>query len=71
MNTSEYNTAIARIKQLQDPSIQPIDVDLAWELSDLMTACARYEADHDLEALIRAEASEWHAFDRADASYSW
>lgn len=64
MTTEQYNFAIDRIKELQNPAIQPLGLQLAWELNELMTQTAQYEYEHDIECLARLEASEWYAFDR-------
>jgi len=50
MTTEQYDWAQMRIKELQDPALQPLGLALSWELNDLMTNCARYEESHDQEA---------------------
>lgn len=62
MTSEQYTFAIARIKELQNPALQPLGLALDWELNDLMTQAAQYEEDHDKEAIAEAEASECHAF---------
>jgi len=55
MTTDQYNTAKNRIKELLNPEIQPINIDLAWELNDLMKAVNNYEDIHHPENLAKAE----------------
>ena len=69
MTNEQYDFAIARIKELQNPALQPLDMSLSWELNGLMTQVANYEAEYDQEALVQAESSEWHAFDREDKGW--
>lgn len=71
MTTTEYNFAITRIKELQNPEIQPLGLQLGWELNELMKQVNDYENIHHPEILIKAESSEWHAFDKAVPSYEW
>ena len=49
MTSGQYTFAIARIKELQNPALQPLGLALAWELNDLMGLVAQYEEDHDRE----------------------
>ena len=43
MTTEQYDWAQMRIKELQNPALQPLGLALSWELNDLMTECAVYE----------------------------
>lgn len=61
-NTDQYNEAMQRVLALQDPRRQPLSIAHTWELSDLMTACAKYEYEHDKKKLAMLEA-------QADISY--
>lgn len=69
MTTEQYNFAISRIKELQNPALQPLGLALDWELNELMKQAAEYEDGHDQEALVAAESSEWHAFDREEQGW--
>ena len=69
MTTEQYDFAIAKIKELQNPALQPLGLALAWELNELMKQVAQYEDEHDQEALAEAESSEWHAFDREERGW--
>lgn len=55
MTTDQYNSAKNRIAELLNPEIQPINIDLAWELNDLMKAVNNYEDIHHPEYLAKAE----------------
>lgn len=55
MTTEQYNSAKNRIAELLNPEIQPISIDLAWELNDLLKAVNTYEDTHNPEYLIQAE----------------
>ena len=63
MTTEQHDFAIARIKELQNPALQPLDMSLSWELNGLMTQVATQEAR------VQAESSEWHAFDREEQGW--
>lgn len=70
MTTDQYNSAKNRIKELLNPEIQPIDIDLAWELNDLMKEVNVYEDIHHPENLVEAEAmAEWNAYNKCVPSY--
>ena len=43
MTTEQYDWAQMRIKELQDPAIQPLGLALSKELDELMEECAVYE----------------------------
>lgn len=58
MTSEQYAFAIARIKELQNPALQPLGLALAWELNDLMTQAAQYEEDHDRECQEAYEQEE-------------
>lgn len=58
MTSAQYDFAIARIKELQNPALQPLGLALAWELNELMTQTAQYEYEHDMEMIARLEAEE-------------
>ena len=59
MTSEQYTFAIARIKELQNPALQPLGLALAWELNDLMTQAAQYEEDHDRECQEAYEYQGW------------
>ncbi len=62
MTTEQYTFATNRIKELMNPDIQPIGIQLAWELNDLMKQVNEYEDIHHPEKLVEAEAlSEWNS----------
>ena len=69
MTTEQYDFAIARIKELQNPALQPLGLALSWELNELMKQTAEYEDEHNQEVLAQAESSEWHAFDREERGW--
>ncbi len=70
MTKEQYTFATDRIKELMNPDIQPIGVQLAWELNDLMKQVNEYEDIHHPEKLVEAEAmAEWNAYDKSVPSY--
>ena len=70
MTTEQYNTAKNRITELLNPEIQPIDINLAWELNDLMKEVNSYEDIHHPEKLVEAEAlAEWNSYNKSVRSY--
>ncbi len=70
MTTEQYNSAKNRITELLNPEIQPIDINLAWELNDLMKEVNSYEDIHHPEKLVEAEAlSEWNSHNKSVRSY--
>ncbi len=70
MTTEQYNSAKNRITELLNPDIQPIDINLAWELNDLMKEVNVYEDTHHPEKLAEAEAlSEWNSYNKSVRSY--
>lgn len=69
MTKEQYKFAIIRIKELQNPEIQPLGLQLGWELNELMTQAASYEAQHHREHIAYLESSEWNAFDRETPIY--
>ena len=50
MTSAQYDFAIARIKELQNPALQPLSLDLAWELMSWKIQVAQYEEEQRLMA---------------------
>jgi hypothetical protein len=70
MTTEQYTFAKNRITELLNPEIQPIGLQLAWEVNDLMKQVNEYEDIHHPEKLVEAEAlAEWNAYNKTIPSY--
>ena len=55
MTSAQYDFAIARIKELQNPALQPLGCALEYELNELMDQTQAYEDARDQEAQAEYE----------------